>query len=435
MSTRENNRMASMQADINGLVARCRKLGWRVTASRSAGGGWRIVCPDKHVKTVHSSYSDRNSFKNVLKELDAHGLSAAEAEAEAAHAKEVAERHKADLDAAETKSAKLARDAAHLARAAGPYAEPEEVPYSWFTGDHPAPWQRWCVITPTLAKQLLTHNTDNRPMRPLLVAHYRRSIEAGLWRRTHQGGAMDTNKVLQDSQHRLQACVDADIPIVLSFYVGMDPDNFKAIDEGKVRSIGDLLGKAGEGDVNLLGTVTRLVAAAREPFPHSYLKGRTPNSVLYDEFKGDPDALRDSARWGRTRAAEARMVASAIAAARYLLQQTHGTDNDYVNAFMSGLVTGVKGTSRIMLDADDPRLQLRNELQKRREHGRRTAAIDQLIYILWAWNNVCSGRRARYVRWAEVPSEVPTITICRDQGRGASAPPELLRGEFKAAHQ
>lgn len=423
--------MASRLAGVHALAARCRKVGWKVTQPASANGGYRVVCGDGHIEILHGSYSDRNAIANVTKSLHAHGLSAAEEQMAAAHEERKASRLASERKAADAKAAKLAQQAALTVKAAGPYGGPEVIPLDWFLMEHPAPWMRWAVITPAIAAALMDRNIDNRPLRRKTVENYRRVIESGHWHLTHQGMAMDQRGVLQDGQHRLQACIEAEVDISASFFVGMPVENFKAIDEGRNRTAADLFGKAGEIDVNLLQATVRLVAAAREPYPRAFLKMKTTNEYMYDTFKGDPERLRVAVQWGRARQAS-KFVASALGASRYLLVEANGMDNDYLEAFFSGLISGTKGESRVLLDADDPRFQLRAQLQTRRERGQRTAAIEQLGLIIWAWNNVVTGRRAKHVRWADFQNDVPAITVCRSAGRSASGPPELLRGEFAA---
>lgn len=422
--------MGSRQSEVDALAARAKRAGWTVNRSRASGGGYRLVAKNGWTTSLHVT-GELHAVDQATKNFEQYGnLLVDEKAAEKRVAREKAAKAAADAKANAEKTKLALQRSAAVAAAAGPYAGPEEVPLEWFLAEHPAPWMRWVIITPELAAALLKRNIDNRPLKPGVVDNYRRVIEPGHWRLTHQGGAMDRRGVLQDGQHRLQACVDAGVPISMPFFVGMDPDNFKAIDEGKNRSIADLLGKDGEVDVNLLGTAVRMIAASREPFPHAYLKLKTPNEVLYDSFKGDPERLRQSVKWGHRHAVQSKLVASALCSARYLLLEANGQNNDYVAAFLRGLVTGTKGDTRVLLDADDPRLALRDQLQLRRERHHRTKAIDQLAMTIWAWNSVVSGRRFRYAKWAEIEGRVAAITICADRGRQASAPPELLRGEF-----
>lgn len=422
--------MATTKTEINALVARCRKVGW--TVEQGNGNGYRVVFDDGSPYLIHSSYSDINAPKRVLQFLTSKGLLDKEKALKAEHDAAKKQTLAAQRKSADAAAKKLSTQRSTLtAKAAGPYAVPEAVPLDWYLGEHPAPWARPVIIDPELAAALLKRNIDNRPIRQSTVDYYHGLIVSDRWHLTHQGMAMDTRGVLQDGQHRLRACIKAGKPIGTFFFVGMPVENFKAIDEGRNRSIADLLGKDDVPDRNLVGVTVRLVAAYREPFPRAFLKVRTSNETLYDSFKGDPDRLAEAVRFGRQNYDRAKVVAGALSAAAYLLREANGQDNQFVAAFLSGLVSGTKGTSRILLDVDDPRLLLRKAMQERRERGNRMRGIDQLGFVLLAWNLVVDrGQAGRRIRWTEGQDDIPQIIVCKDKGRTASAVPDKLRGEF-----
>lgn len=420
--------MATIKTEITALIGRCRRVGWDVVMS---GTEHKVTFDDGSVYLIHSSYSDRNAPKRVLRHLESKGLLDKEEALEKQNAADKAARLAADRKTAAALGRKLAREAKATERAAGPYAGPEVVPLEWFLAEHPAPWMRWVIIDPPLAVELLKRNTDNRPSRQSTVEYYARLITQKKMHLTHQGMAMDTRGILQDGQQRLQACVEADQPIEVPFFVGMPPENFKAIDEGRNRSVADLFGKDGVSDPNLLSGAMRLIAAYREPYPRAFLKVKTPNELLYDAFKGDPEHLAASVKWGRANYQRAKVLGSALSAAKYLLGDANGHDNAFVTAFFNGLVTGRKGDSRLMLDADDPRFLLRENMQQRRERGNRLRGIDQLGFVLLAWNLVVDRSQAgRRIRWTDGQDQIPHIVVCLDKGRTGSAPPDFLRGEF-----
>lgn len=65
-------------------------------------------------------------------------------------------------------------------------------------------------ITPEMARLILEkQNTLNRRMRAMIFDPYTRDMEEGRFYYTHQGIAYDTDEVLVDGQHRLQAIVDS----------------------------------------------------------------------------------------------------------------------------------------------------------------------------------------------------------------------------------
>lgn len=420
--------MATTKTEVNALLARCRKVGWTV---EQASNGHRVIFDDGSPYLIHSSYSDINAPKRVLQFLMSKGLIDKENEQKVSHAAQKAETLSAQRKSAAATARKLAKQSELTAKAAGPYAAPEEVPLDWYLANHPAPWARPVIIDPSLAAALLKRNIDNRPIRPATVDYYHHLIVSGRWHLTHQGMAMDVRGVLQDGQHRLKACVKADTAIETFFFVGMPVENFKAIDEGRNRSIADLLGKDEVADRNLVGVTLRLIAAYREPFPRAFLKVKTSNEFLYDSFKGDPDRFTEAVAWARKNYARAKVVGGALAAAAYLLREANGQDNQFVTAFLGGLVTGTKGSTRVLLDVDDPRLLLRNAMQERRERGNRMRGIDQLGFILLAWNLVVDrSQYGKRIKWHDGQDDIPQIIVCKDKGRTASAVPDKLRGEF-----
>lgn len=100
------------------------------------------------------------------------------------------------------------------------------------------------TMTPDWSRELLDRQQfKNRPLRRSTVMRYAREMRDGRWRLTHQGLLIDidTNEVV-DGQHRLQACIQADVPFetVLTFMEGAT-DMFPDIDQGIKRTPGDTL--------------------------------------------------------------------------------------------------------------------------------------------------------------------------------------------------
>ena len=97
-------------------------------------------------------------------------------------------------------------------------------------------------VTPELAqKWLLETNNFNRPINQAAVDMYVRQIKSGLWRRTHQGVAFDTNGTLIDGQHRLMAIVKAGVTVAVLIFVNESIENYEYIDCGRNRSNLDII--------------------------------------------------------------------------------------------------------------------------------------------------------------------------------------------------
>lgn len=98
------------------------------------------------------------------------------------------------------------------------------------------------LVTPKMAREWLSCNTDNRPLRPGVVAGFMKSHERGEWKVTHQGIAFGVSGRLLDGQHRLSFISELKDGAVVPMNVttNMDDDTFDSIDQGFKRTTSDL---------------------------------------------------------------------------------------------------------------------------------------------------------------------------------------------------
>lgn len=98
------------------------------------------------------------------------------------------------------------------------------------------------VITPAVAQSFLQHNTDNRKKRGWWVSGLANMIKRGEWIPTHQGVAFSKSGKLIDGQHRLEAIVEANIPVEMLVVTDVREDAYKVLDNGVKRTLADLTG-------------------------------------------------------------------------------------------------------------------------------------------------------------------------------------------------
>jgi hypothetical protein len=285
------------------------------------------------------------------------------------------------------------------------------------------------------------HNVDNRKLRDSeggTVDYYRDIIVSGQWRLTHQGMAMDTRGFVQDGQHRLGGIIEAgrlieNLKVKLAFFVGMDPDNWTAIDENLLRSAKDLFQKDGEKNPTTLNTVVRLVGVFGRDDVRKKMRQRVSNEAIHQTFTSDADELRTAANWAQGKGTKMLCSNGALGAARYLLRKANGPDNPYVEAFLEGLATGGKA-NRQMLDDDDPRKVLRDKFVSAKDARpkKNFPPVEQVAMIIVSWNNVVQGRNPRYLHFT-TNMEIQRPMICHASGPDASACPDALRGEVPPA--
>lgn len=425
--------MASRMADSMAVVKRvqaAKDMGWR---TEKVGDGYKIFNPRGQQWIIHMTYSDvRHALNNLVRDLENDGgLKIDEEKLQARRERQRAAKLAAEREAAERKADQIAAAAANqqkaVVKAAGPYlVEPEEPDLAWLTTPHPAPWMRWMYITPKIAQILYDdYNSDNRPISVAAGRTYAATILSRQWHLTHQGLAMDTRPMVQDAQHRLLGIiiageVDPNIKVPFAIFVGMPIENFKAIDEGRLRNAAQMLKKNGVGAPINQATVLKMVAAYDSAHPRDFVRQRMRTTEAFELFDTDPDGFREAANWGVRHAKKTRVTAGPLGAAYYLLRRANGADNPYVNAFLEGFAYNRKHNTTLVLPDDDPRKVL---LSKFSNH--RPAPIEAVLWIIHAWNNLARNHHPSYMRVSE-STPVPEILVCKP---GAGRPPRGLDGE------
>lgn len=113
------------------------------------------------------------------------------------------------------------------------------------------------TMTPDIASKILSEcNSKNRSLRENVVTRYSRDIHDNCWRLNGEPVILDSDGRLLDGQHRLSAIVVADRMVDIVLLSGVQSDLMDSLDQGVVRTTGDVLGISGE--VNTL----QLAAAA-----------------------------------------------------------------------------------------------------------------------------------------------------------------------------
>ena len=136
------------------------------------------------------------------------------------------------------------------------------------------------TMTPQWAEKILTQNNNkNRKIRTSKLMVYTRSIEAGDWKVTNQGIALDPDGNLLDGQHRLAAIVKARKSIKILLGTNCDPSSFSVIDIGATRTAGDMITLSGfsGGKHNTLAAAVKIYIQYTE-FPKTRWSSlTTPN--------------------------------------------------------------------------------------------------------------------------------------------------------------
>lgn len=260
-------------------------------------------------------------------------------------------------------------------------------------------------LTPEMALIILEHNTSNRPLADSVVDSYAKQMQCGLWKYTGQPIIVATDGALLDGQHRLQACVQAQVTIPITLMFGVDPSAFDKIDIGKKRTAADIFAIHGEHNYALLSATMRWVwrydNTAMMIQPHA-----EPQSAELWHYMNE---LHDAARpfvkkhcnlftntgWGAGSVFTALAYLSSLQAKRV------------AEEFYDQLATGNNISGR---DKNHPVIRLRSVLNadiKERAMGRGMSPLLKAAYVAKAWNAYRTTGKLGALRWRgdQLPDE------------------------------
>jgi len=121
-------------------------------------------------------------------------------------------------------------------------------------------------INPEKARHILkyynnTRDTPNRKPSKVVVTKYATDMRNGDWKMTGEPILFSSNGDLLSGQHRLLACIEADIPIKFVMTYGVAKGAIEAIDNGKTRTYGDVASLRGITDPIMTTSLARAIMA------------------------------------------------------------------------------------------------------------------------------------------------------------------------------
>jgi hypothetical protein len=95
------------------------------------------------------------------------------------------------------------------------------------------------LVTPELAQEWLERNTNNRKLSRANVQRWKGEMIAGRWDPDASDIKFARTGELIDGQHRLQACIEANVPFPTTIKTGLSLDTKRRVDIGKKRGVAD----------------------------------------------------------------------------------------------------------------------------------------------------------------------------------------------------
>lgn len=267
------------------------------------------------------------------------------------------------------------------------------------------------TISPATAKRYLKTSAGNRPLNKVVIRSYADTMLRGGWMLNGVPIIFDCEGHLQDGHHRLEAVVEANIPVAFDVRRGVPTDSFTTYDCGRRRNIGQLLAMQGVKHYNLVGSIViannRLVQSGRLWENNTAASGKhiNTNDDLYELYRKDPKGYCETANKIRTWVDRCRvLVGSWAGGLYYYLTHTGGYNDEEVTPFFESIYS---------LDSDSktPADLLRRVITKEAVEGRRLAAQTLWVYIVKTWNAYITGTNLKILRYQEGREEIPTLIL------------------------
>lgn len=156
------------------------------------------------------------------------------------------------------------------------------------------PGFRLVEMSPLEASQLLERNTSNRPISSNRVDLLKSHIANGTFSFNGDTIKLSADGKLLDGQHRLTAIAESERSVLVAVVDGLAPEVVATIDQGKPRSVSDILKFR---DVHI-GNAT-LVSAIATGLLGSNLIGRADRQVVANYVEANVVELEDWALWAK----------------------------------------------------------------------------------------------------------------------------------------
>ncbi len=208
------------------------------------------------------------------------------------------------------------------------------------------------TITPEDARVLLESNDHNRKVQQNVIDNYARDMKEGRWRQNGEAISFSTSGRLLNGQHRLQAIIQANVPVDIQINHNVDEDAFYSIDTGRKRSAADVLSLMGNHNNSQIASLTRVLINYRDGI--SFNRARTVGELI-EAVQEEPGIIEFV---HRVRSLTNRQVRSIAFAGPLYLAKRFGEKDAEVESFIAALETGANMTP------NDPRLVLRERLPR-----------------------------------------------------------------------
>jgi hypothetical protein len=251
------------------------------------------------------------------------------------------------------------------------------------------------LVTKSMAQEWLNNfNTNNRKATRHIVDKYADQMSRGQWVVNGDTICFDITGTLIDGQHRLLAVIKSEVPLRTTVVRNLPLDAFATIDDGSLRSAGDVIQRAGVKNSNAIAAIAKsLIAFQRGYGPHQQFQLRFISKTDISEFcEVNNDELQEAHRLTTLARTGCPIVGAAWGSLLFQVTKLYGPE--IAEEFVDGTVNG-GGTP------NDPRNTVRKwVIRTRADASGQISAVIQLAHLTKAFNHWVAGKQlVKYIDW------------------------------------
>lgn len=256
------------------------------------------------------------------------------------------------------------------------------------------------VISPEqAAKWIAIDSSHNRPIARGVVKQYAEDMVNDRWKLNGETIKISVTGRVLDGQHRLRACIKAEVPFVSSVVFGLSDDVFDTVDRGYTRSAAQLFAIAGEKNASLVSGSLRILYALQSGAGLS-ISGVSVGKLR--ELLTEYPTVRHWATYLHSRRTLSKLMNPSTAVALAVLFGLR--DTELTEAFFEALNSGG--------DAMQPVAKLRQKLLTDRLNAKRSLGRDeQAALTIKAWNAVRDKKEINQLRWRQGGESAETMPL------------------------
>lgn len=241
------------------------------------------------------------------------------------------------------------------------------------------------TITPAMARDMLLLNTKNRRLNESHVKHLANEIKQRRWKLNGDAIRFSGNQLL-DGQHRLNAIIQANVPVDSVVIDGIEGDVFDTIDIGNTRSASDLLSIHGEKNTTLLAAALKIIAQHRRGvLAH---KPKISHCELEEVLIKNP-GIRNSVSFCERHPAK-RIISKAVYAAfHYLFSEANP---ELADRFWLSIANGTQ-----LIESNASHL-LRERLIRNALSKEKISRNEVISLVIRAWNHTIDANQIKALR-------------------------------------